>query len=131
MIQIVPMFQVDAVWPHLKDGMETACSKGGGQYTHDWLWTLCRKGDAFLIVAVEDEAVKGGVVCQVQNWTGRMVLNVLAACGRDMKSWLQAMTDYGLAQFGVQAIVFEGREGWRNVVPGVRVVRCVYEVKVT
>lgn len=129
MISLVPVFQVDAIWPHLMKGMEKACLKGGGQYTQDWLWTLCRKGDAMLVVITEGEQIKGGVVCEVQNWTGKQVLYVHAACGRDMKSWLQALHEFGTSQFGVQSIIFEGRPGWK-VTPGVKVLRHVFEIEV-
>lgn len=129
MIQLVPVFQVDAIWPHLKEGMEKACKRGGGQYAHDYLWTMCRRGDAMLVVIRDGEHIKGGVVCEVQNWTGRQVLYVHAACGSDMKSWLQALHGFGTTHFGVQSIIFQGRPGWK-VTPGVKVVRHVFEVAV-
>lgn len=130
MIDIVPLHLVDAFWKPLREGMAKACAKGGGQFTPDWLFRICRTGEALLVVVTEGSEVKAGCVVQVQNWSGRMVLNVLAACGRGMRSWLQALHEYGTSQFGVSAIVFEGRPGWK-VTPGVKVVRHVYEVDIS
>jgi hypothetical protein len=124
MIQMVPVLVVDAVWHHLREGMQEACRRGGGQFTEGWLHTLCRKGDAYLLADMEGNEVRAGIVCQEQNWSGRTVINVLAACGRDMAAWIEP----AIAMFPGKSIVFEGRQGWQKTVPGVKLVRCVFEI---
>jgi hypothetical protein len=129
-IQLVPVFQVDAVWPHLQKGMGIACKKGGGQYTAGWLHQICRNGEAYLVVDIEENAIRAGAVVQEQNWSGRVVLRVQAACGHSMKLWLTEMLKFGPEVLGVKNIVFDGRPGWGCRIPGVRVVRHVYEVAI-
>lgn len=125
MIQLVPVLLVDQVWPDLKAFMAIACDKGGGQYTEGWLHTLCRKGDAYLVIDRVGDDVLAGVVCQEQNWSGRTVLNILACGGMEYNS--SAFIEYARSAFNVDGIVFEGRKGWQKT-PGVRLVRCVYEM---
>lgn len=125
MIRLVPVLLVDAAWPALIDGMERACQRSGGQYTAAWLHGLCRRGEAYLVV--DGDPVRAGVVCQEQNWSGRTVLNVLAAAGKPYDAG-------GFARFAktvlrANRIVFEGRKGWERL-PGVRVVRHVYEMDI-
>lgn len=127
MIRLAHILEIDAMWPHLQDGMAIACQKGGAQYTETWLHTLCRRGDAYLVVDLDDGEIRAAVVCQEQNWTGRIVLNCLAACGREMDEWLEPLREFGNRTFRVEKYVFDGRPGWQRT-PGVRVLRYVYEV---
>lgn len=108
--------------------MIEACRRGGGQYTEGWLHQAARRGDAYLLIEVDGGEVRGGLVCQEQNWSGRTVLNVLAATGRDARKWAADLKAFAADNFSVESIVFEGRPGWGRVVPGVRVLRHVYEV---
>jgi hypothetical protein len=127
MIQMVPVLLVDKIWPQLQEGMAKACKKGGGQYTEGWLHTIARKGDAYLVADMDGETVTSGIVCQEQNWSGRIVLNLLACCGKPYDS--NAFIEFARATFKVEKIIFEGRPGWGRT-PGVRVVRHVYEMEI-
>ncbi len=120
------MLQVDEAWPQIKDGMAEACRRGGGQYTPDWLHTMCRKGEAYLVVDFTDRIV-AAVVCQHQNWSGRTVLYLLACWGNPYRP--EPFIEFAKANFTFDSIAFEGRPGWQKT-PGVRVVRMVYEMKV-
>lgn len=132
MISLVPLIHIDAVWPHIAEGMKKACTRAGGDITPDWLFEICRKGDALLFVAHENNAVMAGLVCKVENWSGRRVLRILAAAGWRMERWLPALRDYRewLQRLGVNQVIFEGRKGWERVLPRARVVRQVYEVDI-
>lgn len=127
MIQLVPVLLVDQYWPHLQEGMDKACRKGGGQYGPDWLWSMCRKGDAFLIVDTEGDQIRAAAVVQVQNWVNRTILFVYAACGRDLEEWMEPMKEFAFNAFSVSAIMFEGRLGWGKK-KGIKTLRCVYEI---
>lgn len=125
MIELVPVLLVDKVWPQLQPYMVKACVKGGGQYTEGWLHTVCRKGEAYLVVDYEGTEIKAGVVCQEQNWSGRIVLNLLACGGK--KYDRKAFSDFARETLGFERVVFEGAEGWQRT-PGVRIVRYIYEM---
>jgi hypothetical protein len=127
MIEMVPVLLVDKVWPDLQNFMAIACEKGGGQYTEGWLHTICRKGDAYLVIDRAGEDILAGVVCQEQNWSGSIVLNILACGGMEYNSG--AFIEFARATFKVEKIVFEGRPGWART-PGVRVVRHLYEMEI-
>lgn len=127
MIQLVPVLLVDTVWPQLIEGMSEACRRGGGQYTQDWLHSLCRKGEAYLVVDLEGETVNAAVVCQNQVWSGKSVLYLLACCGRPYRP--RPFIDFAKGNFSFDTIVFEGRKGWGKL-PGVRTVRHVFEMEV-
>ena len=126
MIELVPVLLVDKVWPQLQPYMVKACKKGGGQYTEGWLHTVCRRGEAYLVVDYEGTEIKAGVVCQEQNWSGRVVLNLLACGGK--KYDRKAFTSFAKETLGFDRVVYEGRPGWGRT-PGVRVVRHVYEME--
>lgn len=127
MIELVPVLLVDKAWPQIQPYMAKACDKGGGQYTEGWLHTVCRKGEAYLAVDYDGTEIKAGVVCQEQNWSGRVVLNLLACGGKRYDS--AAFIAFARETFKVDGIVFEGRPGWART-PGVRVVRHVYEMDI-
>ena len=67
-----------------------------------------------------------------ESWGARRVLRILALSGEEMKRWLPLLRAHRrwCAALGVEAVVFEGRPGWRRAVEGARVVRVVYEVEV-
>lgn len=112
--------------------MKKACTRAGGDITPDWLFEICRKGDALLFVAHEENVVMAGLVCRVENWSGRRVLRIQAAAGWGLERWLPALRDYRewLQRLGVNQVIFEGRKGWQRVLPRARVVRQVYEVDI-
>lgn len=132
MISLIPLSHVDQVWPHLSEGMKEACRRGGGDLTPDWLFAVCRKGDALLFVAHDDLVIQAGLVCRVETWSGQRVLRILAACGWDMDQWLPAVREYRewLRNLDISRVVFEGRRGWQRAIPQARVLRQVYEVNI-
>lgn len=127
-MQFVPVLLVDRYWPQIREGMETACKRGGGQYTEGWLHAICRRGEAMLVADVEDDRVRAAFVLQEQNWSGRVVIFLHAACGFDMGEWFNALREFGAANFPGKPVIFEGRPGWGRM-PGVKVVRHVFEVE--
>ena len=131
MISLVPLSHIDGVWPAIANGMKEACWRCGGDITPDWLFQICRKGEALLFVAHEGEEIKAGLVCRVENWSGAKVLRIQAACGMNMETWLQSVMDYRewLDNLAIEKVIFEGRKGWERMVPQARVLRQVYEVE--
>lgn len=124
------MHEVDHIWPYIADGMKKACEYSGGDTTPYWLFEICRKGEGLLFYIVKDGVVVAGLVCRVENWSGKRVLRILAACGRGMKDWIDSVLDYRewLDRWGIESVIFEGRKGWERMVPKAKVLRQVYEV---
>jgi hypothetical protein len=75
---------------------------------------------------------EGGLVCRPEQWGGKQVLRILALTGWEMDAWLPALKSYRQwpAALDVKSVVFEGREGWKRMLPEARVVRSIYEVRI-
>ena len=108
--------------------MRKACEKGGRQFTEDGLHLTCRRGDAYLVLMMEDSKIETAVVIQPQQWANMQVLHVLAATGGDRTGWWEPMVAWGRETFpGCSHLIFDGRPGWGRM-PGVKVLRHVFEV---
>jgi hypothetical protein len=132
-IHLVPLAEIDRVWPILAGGMKEAVRRGGDDLTVPYLFQQCRSGAALLFVAVADEEVKAGLVCRPEQWGSKRVLRILALCGWDVSDWLPTLRSYRTwpNALDVEAVVFEGRAGWKRVIPEARVLRSVYEVELS
>ena len=127
MIRLASLFEIDAIWPHIAEGMKDCCGRSGGDITPDWLYLACRKGEAILVTFEDSERhILGGLVAVPQQWANDRVLRILALCGRDMADWLDDLKAYN-PPLGIEKAIFEGRAGWAKV-PGIREIRRVYEV---
>jgi len=127
MIRLASLFEVDAIWPHIAEGMKDCCERSGGDITPDWLYLACRKGEAILVTLEDSERhILGGLIAVPQQWANDRVLRILALCGRDMADWLDDLKAYN-PPLGIEKAIFEGRAGWAKV-PGIREIRRVYEV---
>jgi hypothetical protein len=131
-IELVPVHAVDHVWPLIADGMQEACRRSGDDLTPWFLLQACRRSDALLFVASAGDAVKAGLVCRPEQWGGKQVLRVLALTGWEMDAWLPALKSHRQwpAALDIKSVVFEGREGWKRLLPEARVVRSIYEVRI-
>jgi hypothetical protein len=126
MIRLAGLTEIDGIWPRIATGMEECCRRSGGDITPDWLFFVCRKGEALLVVVEDGEGkMLGALIATPQAWGGRRVLRILALCGRDMADWLDELKAFELP-LGIDKVIFEGRAGWARV-PGVREIRRVYE----
>jgi hypothetical protein len=130
-IRLVALHEIDAVWPLVADGMKEACRRSGDDLTTWFLLQSVRRGDALLFVAIADGLLKAALVCRPEVWAERRVLRILALAGADMEAWLPAlMAERNWRDaLDVEAVVFEGRQGWQRVIKNARVVRATYEVK--
>lgn len=126
MIYLARVDQVDVIWPHIREGMERACKKGGGSVTPYWLWTICRRSEALLFYVLQDDKIQAALIVEEQQLHDKKVLHVHAACGMGMKQWLKEANTFARS-FGLP-LRFEGRPGLGKVVDGAKVVRHVYEV---
>lgn len=132
MIRLAPLWEIDAIWPHIAEGMKECCDRSGGDITPDWLFMTCRRGEALLLLIEDgDKRVLGALICRPEVWAGERVLRISGACGVEMARWIEELRAYREwpDMLGFSRAIFEGRKGW-GAVPGVRVIRQVYEVDI-
>lgn len=139
MIRLVGLGEVDAIWPHIAEGMAACCRKSGGDITPDWLFMSSRRGDA-LLYAIErpEEGLLGALIGIPQVWANERVLRVVGFCGAGMETWLEELLfdKVQLSSIGISKCVFDGRAGLlphlQELVgkDRVRVVRQVYELEI-
>ncbi len=140
-ISLVPVTNIDALWPHLREGFEKALQRTGGDLTTGDLWAQCRNGTAFLLVAYDEKAenpppevfnLRGASIWRPETWTSGKKLRCLGLYGSNMTDWIQDMRDMAARiarDCGATSLVSEGRLGWQKIFPKATVLRALYEEK--
>jgi hypothetical protein len=132
-IAIANAAEVDQVWPEFAQRLQTACDETGGDISSGDLWQMCRSGNAFLVLVLDDSGFKAALIMQFQKWTAKQVMRCLAIVGDDMAAWLPMARDF-IAEMakngGATSFIADGREGWTRIFPGARRLRVTYEVEI-
>ncbi len=135
-MNIVPVYplEVDGYWTHLAEGMERACRKARCNRTAPELWQACRTGHYWLHVAKTDDGeVVGGIIMAVYETPWGRTVEVIAICGRDLRSWVRDLHEYPwLKTMKIQRAEAVGRPGLGRLLKPflpIRVVRHVYEME--
>lgn len=132
-IGIATSAEVDGIWPLIADRIQEACDRNGGDLSSGSLWQMCRSGNAFLVVVVDNGAVVAALIMQFQNWSGKQVMRCLGIAGERMAEWLPEATEFITKMAkdgGATSFVSEGREGWSRIFPNARKLRVTYEVDI-
>jgi hypothetical protein len=123
---------VDQVWPFVTYGFQHACDKTGGGYSSEHFWSLCRSGQAYLIIVTDGEHVIGASVWQFQDWSSGKKFRCLCLYGERSEDWddqlFQLAKQYA-QQGGAKTIVWGGRPGWKRRMPTARVIQMIYEME--
>ena len=131
-IGIANAAEVDAIWPTIAARLEEASRRVASSISAGEMWQLCRSGQAFLFVVLDDgDAFKAALVMQFQRWADRQVFYCMAIVGDDVKQWLPMAREYiGKIgkENGASCFVAEGREGWAAMFPDAKKLRITYEV---
>lgn len=131
-IAIANSAEVDHFWPAFAQRLQTACDETGGDISSGDLWQMCRSGNAFLVLVLDESGFKAALIMQFQKWTAKQVMRCLAIVGDDMAAWLPMARDF-IAQMardgGATSFIAEGREGWTRIFPAARRLRTTYEVE--
>lgn len=135
-IGIANQAEVDAIWPEIAGKFQEAIDRCGDDFSVSDLWQMCRSGNAFLMCAVDGDAVVMGAVLQFQKWSKGSVLRCLILGGSEMSRWLPMMPDAVrklMREGGATRFVFDGRDGWsvalRRNLENARELRTTYEVE--
>lgn len=124
---------VDEVWPSLAPRIAEGLKKTPSETTIGDLWTGCRGGRLFLILAFDEENIKG-----ITAW--RLAINGYFECvnivGKRADLWMKPVCEMGLAiakNNGCTGIAGSGRTGWirlmKKLFPTTKVVRQTYVVR--
>ena len=131
-IETLSVNQVDQVWPLLAERVKRCLAKVDADCTAADLWTQCREGRAFLMVAHDGE-IYGAVIWRFEHWLNGSVLKNIVTVGHDMRLWMDAMHDAGaeLARNGgATRLVWSGRKGWARRFPQARQHSITYTLEV-
>ena len=133
-VSLCGVAQVDQVWPALREGLQRALLRTGGDMVSGDLWSAVRSGNAFLLVAHEGDKILGASVWRSETWQSGVKLRCLALFGVGMKSWIGEMRELAVRiahDCGATSLVSEGRAGWQKVFPAAKVLRLLYEEQIT
>lgn len=132
-IGIATSAEVDAIWPTLGPKFVKATERFGDDLSSGELWQMCRSGNAFLVVAMDERGLKMGCAVRFEKWTNGTILRVLSLVGEDLKDWAEQVKTY-LNQMaitgGAERIVAEGRDGWAKIFDEPKAIRQTYVMRV-
>lgn len=131
--EIVKPADVDAVWPLISKRIGECMDRFGSDVSAGDLWTMCRAGHVFLIVAINGEEIKGAAIWRYETWIDGIVLRNLITVGEDMATWMNKMQasakDLALSG-GATSYVTEGRPGWGRIFKDAKVYKTLYRMEV-
>ncbi len=130
-IGIANSAEVDAIWPIISERIAESCRKTGGDVTPGQLWQICRSGNAFLVVASDEDKILTCVIVAFEKWD-KPVLRCVAIAGWEMNEWLIPVFEYVCKMGrdnGAELFVFDGRDGWGSVLPGIKRLRSTFGVE--
>ena len=130
-IGVANQAEIDALWPAFARRFQRGCERCGGDTTAGQLYQMARRGDALMIVALDDGKPVMASLWRFEAWGNDAVLKCLGLAGENPKTWAkearrfaEKLRDDG----GASRFIFEGRD-WRPFFPDAKEIRRVYEVK--
>jgi hypothetical protein len=135
-IAVVPVADIDRAWPHIAASVVKCLEKAPSYATAGEFWQMCRSGNAFLIVAVDGETIKGASIWQFGQAYGRAAFSCLLLVGTQLEKWSADLVAVAseMARSNGAIITADGRIGLikalKKTVPGLKVVRQSYILEV-
>lgn len=132
-VHIAPNHMIDGLWHKAGALLQKACDKVPSDVTVADLWQMCRSGNAYLMVAVNEEDMEMAAVFQFQRYENEMVLKCLCLGGSKREEWAEMAQEKAFEMAkdgGAKRVVYQGRKGWEKVFPGLKVVSYIYEIEV-
>lgn len=127
-VELVGVLHIDRIWPLVSKDFVECLNDNYGDCSAGDLWTQCRSGNAFLIVAHENEAIKSASVWRFENWLKGPVFRCLILTGKDMKDWFDDVRTFceQIAKDNGATFVWDGRDGWGRAFPEAKKIRQTY-----
>lgn len=132
-IEIVNSHLVDQVWPLIVDKVARASDRYGDDMTPGEMWQACRSGNAFLIAGYSENEILVSAIVRFDRWASGSVLSVLYLGGTGLKDWLPQIVEFikNMAKAnGARQLLTQGRDGWGEVLPGVKKLRSLYVMEI-
>lgn len=133
-VSLVPVIEVDRVWPLVREGLENSCTACGGDLSAADLWRECRSGNAFLILVLEEGKILSASAWRPETWSSGGKLRCLALYGVGLWKWIGPLRAAVLElkqNVGAESLVAEGLEKWgalfKRLFPNARKLRVLYE----
>ena len=130
--EIIEPHNVDRLWPQLAEGFVKSCTNTN--QTAGNLWQLCRGGNAFLVVAHEDDKIHGACVVRFEPYGDRQCIRGLGLSGsKGIEHWIGTLRDKVNEmgrEGGATVFVDEGRPGFAKLIKDARIVRVTFEVDI-
>lgn len=120
-IAIAGLHEVDTVWPLVAKGFQRAFRREQGK-TLGELWTMCRTGNAFLVILAENNEILMASIWRFHTKDGTPVFRCESMYGNRMSEWVEYVYSWieNLArENGAKKLVAEGRRGWLRMFDGV------------
>lgn len=134
MIRLIPVAEVDTVWPYIAEGMDEACRKARSNFSSVDFYRACRLGTAFLVIVVQPDGGgwKGAAVLEIHEREEGRTLKVAALCGEDAEDWLPSLIKWEWVRtMQIRRVVAEGRPGlarrMQKFAPSLKIVRQAFE----
>lgn len=132
-VEVVQVADVDQWWPLFGARVNECARSLQSNFSAGDLWTMCRTGQAILIVAHDGEKVLGATIWQFETWPDGPVIRNLVTVGEDLGAWQidmhKAAKDVAIAG-GANRFVFDGRNGWKRLYPAAKTItRYILDIK--
>lgn len=130
-IHLVPVHDVDRVWPHVAGLVNLATQRQNHNWTCGEFHVLCRSGSGFLFVR-DDGAALAIATFHQEKGVPVAFIELMAAAPK-IKGWRRGMYERVCAEardHGCKAIVGEGREFFDKIFPGAKVYSVRYKVEI-
>lgn len=130
MIHLVQLWRIDDVWPLVAPGMEKAIQRSYSDRSVGELFTDCRCGAKLLYVFVNEDRAEASMIVDIVGDLMRVIAFArIDGAPLRLKAWMEEFVTHDWSPLGVKRMRTDGRLGWEKVVPGIRVIRQVYELE--
>lgn len=134
-ITLVPVANVDEIWPLISERVDACLEKAPGAISAGQYWTMCRSGEAFLIIAVDETGIHGVTIWKFSEEYFECLL-LFGMPGRNADGWYGEIMNFArqlATQNGCKGIAGTGRLGHIRRVkaqfPSMKIVRQTYIVE--
>lgn len=125
---------VDSVWHLISDRIIKTLEDNHGDCSAGDLWTMCRSGGAFLMVAHGDDGIKGASIWRFEQWLEGTVLKNIILAGEDMDTWFEECSRLanaiGKAGGATKFVWDTRRRGFEKLFPKARPIRQTYMMEI-
>jgi hypothetical protein len=131
-MKVVPLQYVDAVWPNLAPWLEKACERSQGTWHPNQMWTDCRTGERTLIFFEDNNVFMFAAIVTFGALKNIWTCNVNLLCGASVDAWVHQIPQFSewCRMHGAEQITFTGKRAQERLIPGSKLVSCLYKLEI-